>query len=127
MNGTDGPCPCPLTEGNRRDDVPVTASGRIRGSRVARPNEYGGSPLVVRRCDGARGAARDRGRRNQPSWRGVGGARAVSGPRRSVSGGTSRAAGGGAINPTATVGAGAGSGAVPVRCRAMHAEQYASS
>ena len=29
------------------------------GSRVARPNEYGGSPLVVRRCNGARRAARE--------------------------------------------------------------------
>ena len=40
--------------------VSVTTSGRsTAGSRVARPNEYGGSPLVVRRCNGARRAARE--------------------------------------------------------------------
>lgn len=40
---TEGPCPCPLTEGSRRDDIDtaVTVSGLLPWrSLVARPNEY---------------------------------------------------------------------------------------
>jgi hypothetical protein len=108
-------CPSP-----HRVEVPRGLESLGLTSTAAARSSCGGAMALV-------GLPANRGRRDQPSWRGVGGARAVSGPRRSASGGTSRAAGGGATKPTATLGGGAGTGAVPVRCREMHAEQYASS
>jgi hypothetical protein len=53
------PMPVDRREPMRDERIRHRIGSKYRGSRVARPNEYGGSPLVVPRCNGARRAARE--------------------------------------------------------------------